>query len=91
MRAPALCYTVGANIRLGGMPARPGSEVYQVWRITPGQDPESVCVIGADRAGPWAWDVEIRLKRGDTLAVTVEPDGKRTAPSQRPFLAGEYY
>lgn len=79
-----------ANIRLGGLPPRPGSEVYQVWRITPGQDPESVCVIGADRDGPWAWDVEMRLEPGDIVAVTVEPDGKRTTPSQAPFLSGQY-
>lgn len=80
-----------ANVRLGGLPARPGSEVYQVWRLTPGQDPESVCVIGAERDGPWSWDVELRLNRGDTVAVTIEPDGKRTTPSQAPFLSGEYY
>ncbi len=80
-----------ANIRLGGLPPRPGDEVYQVWRIQPDSEPESVCIIGADRDGPWSWKIDMRLNRGDVVAVTVEPDSQRRAPSQSPLLAGEYY
>ncbi len=80
-----------ANIRLGGLPTRPDSEVYQVWLIHEGQPPKSLCVVGADREGPWSWAVSVRLTRGDTIAVTVEPDGTRTAPSTTPIIAGQYY
>lgn len=79
-----------ASIRLGGLPARPGSEVYQIWLIQTGQPPRSISVVGADREGPWTRTAEVRLKRGDTVAVTVEPDGVRTAPTQTPVLAGQY-
>lgn len=79
-----------ASVRLGGLPARPGSEVYQVWLIQPGRPPKSLSVVGADREGPWTRDVDVRLKPGDTVAVTVEPDGSRAAPSQAPILAGQY-
>lgn len=78
------------SIRLGGLPVKPGDEVYQVWVIEPGRSPKSVSVIGADREGPWTRAVHVRLKPGDTLAVTVEPDGSRTAPSQSPILVGRY-
>ena len=80
-----------ASVRLGGLPARPGSEVYQIWVIQPDQPPKSLCVVGAERDGPWTWAVDVRLKPGDTVAVTVEPDGARTAPTQTPILAGQYY
>lgn len=80
-----------ATLRLGGLPPRPGSEVYQVWLISAEQPPRSICVINAEREGPWSWEIEVRLRQGDTVAVTVEPDGKRTAPTQAPFLAGQYY
>ena len=79
-----------ANIRLGGMPTRPGSEVYQVWWIQDGQPPKSLCVVGADREGPWSWEVAVRLTPGDTIAVTIEPDGTRTAPTTTPIIAGQY-
>ncbi|MBM4410675.1 MAG: hypothetical protein FJ037_05025 [Chloroflexi bacterium] len=79
-----------ASIRLGGLPARPGSEVYQIWLIQTGQPPRSISVVGADREGPWTRTAEVRLKRGDTVAVTVEPDSTRTAPTQTPVLAGQY-
>jgi len=80
-----------ASLRLGGLPPRPGSEVYQVWLISVDQPPRSICVINAEREGPWSWEIEVRLKPGDTVAVTVEPDGKRTTPTQTPFLTGQYY
>ncbi len=80
-----------ASVRLGGLPARPGSEVYQIWLIEPDQPPKSLCVVGADREGPWTWPVDVRLKPGDTVAVTVEPDRSCTAPSQPPILVGQYY
>ena len=79
-----------ASIRLGGLPARPGSEVYQVWWIQEGQPPKSLCVVGADRDGPWSWEVSVRLAPGDTIAVTIEPDGSRTAPTTKPIIAGQY-
>lgn len=79
-----------ASVRLGGLPARPGSEVYQIWVIQPGQPPKSLSVVGADRDGPWTRAVDVRLKPGDIVAVTVEMDGSRTAPSQTPILAGRY-
>lgn len=80
-----------ASVRLGGLPTRPGSEVYQIWWIEAGHPPKSLCVVGADREGPWTWPVDVRLKPGDTVAVTVEPDGTRTSPTQAPILAGQYY
>ncbi len=83
--------TSQGTIRLGGLPARPGDEVYQVWLIQSGQQPVSLCVVGAERDGPWTRTVDLRLKTGDTVAVTVEPDGARTAPTQTPVLAGQYY
>ncbi|TAJ18327.1 MAG: hypothetical protein EPO65_09245 [Dehalococcoidia bacterium] len=88
-----LAVTTGtrANLRLGGLPARPGSEVYQVWVMQQGQPPKSICVINAERDGPWNWDIEVRLNPGDTVAVTVEPDGTRTVPTQSPILVGQYY
>ncbi len=79
-----------ANLRLGGLPARPGAEVYQVWLIQQDQTPKSICVINAEREGPWNWEIEVRLKSGDTIAVTVEPDGMRTTPTQAPILTGQY-
>lgn len=79
-----------ASVRLGGLPARPGSEVYQIWVSRPGEAPRSLSIIGADRDGPWTRAVEIRLKPGDTVAVTLEPDGSRASPTQAPLLVGRY-
>lgn len=79
-----------ASIRLGGLPPRPGSEVYQIWLLQAGQPPKSLTIVGADRDGPWTRPAEVRLKRGDTVVVTMEPDNARTAPTQTPILAGQY-
>lgn len=79
-----------ASVRLGGLPARPGSEVYQIWVSRPGEVPKSLSIIGAERDGPWTRAVEIRLKPGDTVAVTLEPDESRASPSQAPLLVGQY-
>lgn len=79
-----------ANLRLGGLPARPGAEVYQVWLIQQDQAPKSICVINAERDGPWNREVDLRLTSGDTIAVTIEPDGMRTTPTQSPILTGQY-
>ncbi|MSQ30139.1 MAG: anti-sigma factor [Dehalococcoidia bacterium] len=45
--------TSQGTIRLGGLPAQPGDEVYQVWLIQPAQQPVPLCVVGAERNGPW--------------------------------------
>ncbi|RJQ09539.1 MAG: hypothetical protein C4558_06155 [Dehalococcoidia bacterium] len=79
-----------ASIRLGGLPPRPGSEVYQIWLLQAGQSPKSLTVVGADRDGPWTRPAEVRLKRGDTVVVTVEPDNSRSTPTQTPVLEGKY-
>lgn len=79
-----------ASVRLGGLPARPGSEVYQIWVSRPGEAPRSLSIIGAERDGPWTRAVEIRLKPGDTVAVTLEPDESRATPTQAPLLVGQY-
>lgn len=79
-----------ASVRLGGLPTRPGAEVYQVWVSRPGEAPKSLSIIGADREGPWTKAVDIRLKRGDTVAVTAEPDDSRVGPTQPPLLVGQY-
>lgn len=80
-----------ASVRLGGLPARPGSEVYQIWVSHPGGAPKSLSIIGAERDGPWTRTVDIRLKPGDTVAVTLEPDESRASPSQAPLLVGQYH
>lgn len=79
-----------ASIRLGGLPPRPGDPVYQIWLTHNGQPPRSISIVGADRDGPWTRPAEMRLKRGDRVTVTAEPDSSRAAPTQAPILTGQY-
>lgn len=77
-----------ASIDVEGMEPAPEGHVYQVWAIS-GGDPTSIGFLDVAENGTGSSDLEAALASGQTVAVTVEPDGGSDLPTTDPVFGVE--
>ena len=70
------------------LPALPPDRTYQAWVIAGGA-PAPAGLLDSPRDGPAVAQLERPFSPGDTVAVTIEPAGGRTAPSGPIVVAGQ--
>ena len=76
----------GAILRVNGMPALEGEQVYQAWVLRDGGTiPQPTFEVGADGGGAVA--VTEDLSDAEAVLVTREPRGGARAPSEQPVLS----
>jgi anti-sigma-K factor RskA len=74
-----------AVITTGGMPAPPGSRVYQLWVIS-GSGARSAGLLPAARSGTTTPVLASGVRPGDRLGITIEPTGGSTQPTTTPVV-----
>ncbi len=72
-----------------GLPPAPPDSEYQLWLIR-GTTPLSLGTFAATADGRASVGAELRLARGEVVAVTIEVRGGSPAPTSAPFLAIAY-
>jgi len=75
-----------ASMKVEGMDPAPDGQVYQVWAITDGA-PESIGFLEIEEDGATTTDMDAELSRGQTVAITVEPEGGSALPTTEPVLS----
>ncbi|KAF0848654.1 anti-sigma factor [Nocardia caishijiensis] len=70
-----------AAVEFHDLPVLPADRAYQLWRVPPGGQPESVAVLAGQPM------IVTPVRSADVLAVTVEPTGGSPAPTL-PVLTG---
>jgi anti-sigma-K factor RskA len=72
------------------MPSPGSGRTYQVWLKHPGQAPEPTAALFTPRRdGSATATVTGKLRDGDQVLVTAEPDGGSPAPTSDPVLAAK--
>lgn len=74
-----------AVITTAGMPAPPGSRVYQLWVIS-GSGARSAGLLPATRSGTTTPVLASGIQPGDRLGITIEPAGGSTHPTTTPVV-----
>jgi anti-sigma-K factor RskA len=74
-----------AVLEVEGLDPAPDGQTYQVWAITDGQ-PVSIGFLEVPAEGVASSDMDVELTRGQTVAVTVEPDGGSPQPTTEPVF-----
>ena len=77
-----------ASMTVEGMDPAPEGHVYQVWAITDG-DPASIGFLDVEEDGTGSSEIDAELATGQTVAVTVEPDGGSPLPTTNPVFGVE--
>jgi anti-sigma-K factor RskA len=77
-----------ASIDVEGMEPAPEGQVYQVWAIVDGA-PASIGFLPIEEDGTGSADLDSGLASGQTVAVTVEPDGGSPLPTTDPVFGVE--
>jgi anti-sigma-K factor RskA len=73
-----------------GLPSPGAGRTYQVWLQRPGQAPQPTAALFTPRSdGSATATVTGKLKEGDQVMVTAEPDGGSPAPTSDPVLAAK--
>lgn len=74
-----------AVVTTAGMPAPPGSMVYQLW-VMSGSAARSAGLIPAARSGTTMPVLAADVRPGDRLGITIEPAGGSTHPTTTPVV-----
>jgi anti-sigma-K factor RskA len=74
-----------AVITTAGMPAPPGSRVYQLWVISE-SGARSAGLLPAAHSGTTTPVLAVGIQPGDSLGITVEPAGGSTHPTTTPVV-----
>jgi anti-sigma-K factor RskA len=74
-----------AVVTAAGMPALPGSEVYQLWLMGPAGT-RSAGLLPAEHGGRTNPVLAAGIRAGDRLGITVEPAGGTTQPTTSPLI-----
>jgi anti-sigma-K factor RskA/putative zinc finger protein len=78
-----------ATLEVSGFPSPPSGRVYQVWVKRPGRDPAPTTALFSVRQGQATVDVPGRVRGGDRVLVTAEPDGGSEAPTRAPVIVSQ--
>jgi len=77
-----------ASMTVEGMEPAPPGQVYQVWAITNGA-PSSIGFLPVANDGAGSAELDAELVDGQTVAVTIEPDGGSPLPTSEPVFGVE--
>jgi anti-sigma-K factor RskA len=75
----------GTSMTVTGLDPAPIGSVYQVWAITDGS-PVSLGFLDVPDSGEASADMDVQLAEGQTVAVTVEPEGGSPLPTTAPVF-----
>src|SRR3954452_13698244 len=78
-----------ATLEISGFPAPPAGRVYQVWVKRPGRDPAPTNALFSVRRGQATVEVPDRVRDGDQVLVTAEPDGGSQVPTRAPVIVSQ--
>jgi anti-sigma factor RsiW len=78
-----------ATLKVSGFPSPPAGRVYQVWVKRPGRDPAPTNALFSVRRGQATVEVPDRVRDGDQVLVTAEPDGGSQAPTRAPVIVSQ--
>jgi pyruvate/2-oxoglutarate dehydrogenase complex dihydrolipoamide acyltransferase (E2) component len=78
-----------ATLKVSGFPSPPAGRVYQVWVKRPGRDPAPTNALFSVRRGQATVEVPDRVRGGDQVLVTAEPDGGSQAPTRAPVIVSQ--
>jgi anti-sigma-K factor RskA len=70
------------------LPALPPGRTYQLWRMHESRDPLSAGLFTTDQQGYVTFNLDQQPENGETVAVTVEPDGGSPGPTSDPLIIG---
>ena len=80
----------GATVFAVNLPKLQPGRTYQLWRIHDANSaPVNAGLFSVDQQGLTVFNVEQQLQKGETVAVTDEPDGGSDQPTTAPLIAGE--
>src|SRR4051812_32075125 len=78
-----------ATLEISGFPAPPAGRGYQVWVKRPGRDPAPTNALFSVRRCQATVEVPDRVRDGDQVLVTAEPDGGSQVPTRAPVIVSQ--
>jgi anti-sigma-K factor RskA len=74
------------SMSVEGLEPAPTGSVYQVWAITDGT-PASIGFLEVPEGGEVSSDMDVQLSSGQSVAVTIEPEGGSATPTTAPIFS----
>jgi anti-sigma-K factor RskA len=78
-----------AVMNVEGLDPPPEGQAYQVWAIT-GGNPVSIGFLDVPDEGPSSSAMNVQIVEGQTVAVTLEPEGGSPLPTTQPVLSADF-